>query len=162
MKVTVDGVRETMAELRRIDPELRKEFAADAKQIAQPIIGTAQSLYARPMPSGFARAWAPKGRKLFPWNLAAAQRGVKVKVSTSKKNSSTISVIQANPAAAMMEFAGTQNPSGLAQQLSAIYSKDRGRIMWQAADSQLDAVQREMLQAVERVSVEVNNKVRVI
>lgn len=147
--VRVDGVKETIAELRRIDPELRKAFNKQVKEIAKPIVSAAQARYrGQTFPSGTARNWQQRGRPIFPLDSQKAVRGVSAQISASKKNASTISVVQKNAAAAVFEFASSGN-------LGAAFTTRNGapaRVMWPAAESAQNAVAEEMARYVEEVS----------
>ena len=86
IKTELVGVRQAVASLNKIEPGLRKQFAAELNQIAQPAIQAAQSRYtALGVPlSGMTRPWANNGRKLFPFDPAKAAKGVKVKLDTRR------------------------------------------------------------------------------
>jgi len=144
MAAEVQGVKETAKALRRIDPELRKEFNREVKRIAAPITDTAKAAYADYLiPSGTRRVWTQRERQIYPFTVAKARRGIRTKVDTSRSARSSIKVIQANPAAAIYEFAGakTDNPLG-----RAFSSKGRtpARIMWPSAEAKLALVIDEM------------------
>ena len=62
----VHGVREAIIALRRIDPELRKQFNRDVKAIAAPVVDAAKGDYPVMPLSGMSRAWSQRGRQLFP------------------------------------------------------------------------------------------------
>jgi hypothetical protein len=147
--VRVDGVKETIAELRRLDPELRKTFNRRVKEIAKPIITAAQGRYrGQTYPSGTARNWQQRGRQIFPLDSSRAARGVTAQISTSKKNASTIAVVQKNAAAAVFEFARNGN-------LGAAFNSKNGtpaRVMWPAAVASENKVAEEMTRYVEEVS----------
>lgn len=151
--IRVDGVKETIAELGRIDPELRKTFTKRVKEIAKPIVTVAQGRYRGiSFPSGTARAWAQRGRPIFPLDASKAVRGVTAQISASKKNASTISVVQKNAGAAVFEFASSGN-------LGTAFNTKNGspaRVMWPAADSAQNAVSEEMARYVEEVSDQIN------
>lgn len=147
--VRVDGIKETIAELRKIDPELRKTFNRRVKEIAKPIITAAQSRYrGLDFPSGTARTWQQRGRPIFPLDSQKAARGVTAQISTSKRNTSAIAVVQKNAGAAVFEFASSGN-------LGAAFNSKNGspaRVMWPAADSAENKVSEEMARYVEEVS----------
>ena len=45
MTVQINGVKETIRDLGKIDPELRKQFIRDAKKVARPIVELARAKY---------------------------------------------------------------------------------------------------------------------
>lgn len=147
--VEVLGVKDTLKTLRELDPELRKQFAKDVRQIAKPLTDEAKGLYGRQMPSGFNRKWSDGARPIFPWSASKAKSGVTVKISTSQKSRSVISVRQGNPAAAIIEFAGTETYNAFAAVTSLIFGRTRGKVMWQAADRRLTDITNEVELAVQ-------------
>lgn len=147
--VRVEGVQETIKILREIDPELRKSFNKNAKEITKPLVAAAQAAYrSTSFPSGTARPWAPGGRQIFPLTPQAASKGVTTKISTSKRNAGAIVVVQANPGGAVFEFAR----NGALGQAFNVKNGYPARVMWKAADQNLDAVQRNMVKYIDEVS----------
>ena len=155
----VEGVRETIVALRKIDPQLRKQFNRRANDIAKPIVLEARRRYTQVPLSGMSRRWAPRGRQVFPFTIQNARRGVKVKIDTSKRLSrgparpvGIVAVKQTNAAAVIFDMAGKATDNALSRNLSARWGAP-SRIMWPAAENQLPAVTREMealTKAVER------------
>jgi len=151
----VEGVKGTLVTLRKIDPQLRKAFNANVKQITKPIVDDAKTRYRSiQFPSGTARNWTQKGRPKFPLNNSDSVRGVKAKVSTSKRNSSTIVVGQFNAGASIFEFASGGN-------LGASFKKKNGgtpRVMWPAADRHLEAVTQNMADLVRQAELDISQE----
>jgi hypothetical protein len=147
--VEVLGVKDTLKALRDLDPELRKQFARDVRQIAKPLTDEAKNLYGKQMPSGFNRKWSDGSRPIFPWSASKAKSGVTVKIATSQRSRSVISVRQNNPAAAIIEFAGTETYNSFAAVTSLIFGRTRGKVMWQAADRRLTDITNEVELAVQ-------------
>jgi hypothetical protein len=139
----IEGVKDTIKALRRIDPELRKEFNAKVKAIAAPMTYAMKSEYSEnDFPSGTKRKWSTKdGRKLFPLTATKAQNGVKVKINTSYRDRNAFYVMQANPAAAIFDMAGKKNLNGLGNAFSSKFGKDASRVMWPVAEQKLKDVQ---------------------
>jgi hypothetical protein len=158
--VQVVGVKDTLKQLRELDPELRKQFSRDVKQIVKPLTDEAKILYSRSMPSGFNRQWNVGQRQIFPWQASKAKTGVTVKISTSQRSRSVISVKQNNPAAAIIEFAGTKNYNNFAAQTSLRFGRTRGKVMWQAADRKLSDITGEVELAVQAGSNTVQKKLQ--
>lgn len=164
--VQVIGVKETIKELRSLDPELRKQFNRDAKKIAAPIIDKAKSDYPARYLSGMARMWSQRGRQLFPYNQRDAQRGVVLKINTGKRATSTLTIIQKNPAAAIIDMAG-KNPGEAGSSQSFIsamrlFFGAPSRVMWPAAESKIDQVQNEMIKVVTEAANQVELRITVI
>lgn len=156
----VRGVKEAAKTLRRIDPELRKEFNDNVKRIAAPIVDAAKANYSDSMiPSGTRRVWTQRGRKLFPFTVAKARSGVRPKIDTRTRSRSSIKVVQSNPAAAIYEFAGaaTRNPLGTA---FSYKGRQPARVMWPTAETKLGAVQDEMKKLVKDVERYIDKELR--
>lgn len=153
--IRVDGVKEAIKELRSIDPELRRTFTKNVKQITKPIVQAAQAAYrSQNFPSGTKYKWAPKGREVFPLTNKAAIRGVTTKISTSRKQQSAITVMQGNPGGAVFEFA----EGGLLGQAFTRKNGRAARVMWPAADRNIENVQQEMTKLVDDLTNTINRK----
>ena len=153
------GLKEAIRSLNKVEPGLRKQFVAEASAIAQPAIREAQSRYTQIPLSGMARKWSDKnGRKLFPFSVARAVSGVKLKVDSSREATALIYITQTNQAAAIFETAGRANTNSLGNSLGrlrpgttriigpAVYRrrKDIEREMQRAAQAVIRLVQKEL------------------
>lgn len=161
--VEVIGVKETIKELRSLDPELRKQFNKDARKIAEPITNEAKSRYPAKYLSGMGRTWSQRGRKLFPYTQRDAQRGVVFKIDTGRRATSILTIIQKNPAAAIVDMAGKgggTNAQG-SRFISALFGQP-SRVMWPAAESKQDQVTDAMMELVKEAAQQVENRIVVI
>jgi len=148
--IEVVGAKKAVVGLRKIDPELRKQFNRDAKKVAQPVIDQAKAAYRSEYLSGMKRNWVQRGNAKFPYSVTAARAGVKFKIDTNRKAVSLLKIQQTNPAAVILDIAGRANPNPLGRALDA-YGK-ASRIMWPAALQQLPKVTREMEDLVRAAS----------
>lgn len=152
--IEMTGLKEAIRSLNKLEPGLRKEFTKNANEIAQPAIQEAQKGYARIPLSGMARNWTDKsGRKIFPFSVAKAQSGVKLKVDAAREAVSLLYITQTNVGAAVFEAAGRSNPNTLGDSLGplrpnqtrvlgpAVYRK-RGEIERGLQRLSMDAIQR--------------------
>lgn len=126
--VEVVGLKETINALRKIDPQLQKDFKADAIAIAQPAITAAKSAYSQFPLSGMAYRWSDRGRKIFPFTIAGAQAGVKMRFDTRRNAVGVILIEQKNPATAVFEGAGRKDTNPLGTSLDSV-STERGFAM---------------------------------
>jgi len=156
--VGVFGVKEALKELRNIDPELRKLINARAKNVVKPATDAMKAQYPARLLSGMARNWQQRGRQLFPYDQAAARRGVTVKVNTSKKSTSVISIIQKNPAAAIIDMAGKGGSSRFADALTALFGQP-SRVMWPTYDKNNANVTENMTEVVNDLMAAVGKRV---
>lgn len=118
--MTIVGVEDAIKQLRKIAPELRKQFNRDAADIAKPAIIEAQNKYPEMPLSGMKRQWQSKGRTLFPYSAAKAKRNVKLKIDTSRKSSNVILIQQKDPGAVIFETAGRKTINRLGQALGVV------------------------------------------
>jgi hypothetical protein len=143
------GAKDAIRSLNKIEPGLRKEFAAEATRIAQPAIQEAQSQYSRigvPL-SGMERNWTAGSRKIFPYNVAKALRGVKVKLQGDRRVTSVILIEQRDVATAVWETAGRKTPNRLGDQLGQL-EPNRSRVLGPALFRRRNEVQGEMESAM--------------
>jgi hypothetical protein len=158
-KIQVYGVREVIAELRKVAPELRKETIAAMKLAGQPMQQTARALTpASPPISGMARAG---GR--IPAYSRKAVTGITIryggKYSRNSDSWTFLKMQQKDIAGSVFDMAGRRNPgSDLGQALSSRYG-DPSRAMWRAAEVHLPAVQRAVLKAVNEAAATINRRI---
>lgn len=159
--VEVLGVEQMLQDLRQIDPEARKQFAKDAKEIAAPIVVAAQGRYPAQVLSGMKYRWTQNGRQLLPWDQRKARRGITVKVDAGKRSDGVVTIIQKDPAASIIEFAG-RNANRFGNQLSTLAWGGPARVMWPAAEAHITDVQAEMVKSIELVAGNINRRIAAI
>ena len=118
--ISVVGVKETINALKKIDPQLQKDFRAQANEIAQPAINAAKDMYTQVPLSGMAYKWNSRGRQLFPFSVAKAKSGVKLRIDTRRNAVGVILIEQKDPATAIFETAGRANANRLGDQLGFV------------------------------------------
>ena len=155
-KVEIVGAKEAIKALGKIDKDLRKQFNADAKQIAQPLVSLAASRYPDTPLSGMNRNWTQGNKKLFPYNKEKAVKGLKVKFSTRRNDSNVIYVTQSDPGAVVLETAGRGKTTLLSENLKA----KTNRILWPSAEQALPSIQAELRALVLRVIATVNQEMK--
>jgi len=148
--IEVVGVRDAIRSLNKIEPGLRKQFVADATRIAQPAIQEVQRGYSQIPLSGMARQWTQNGKKIFPFSIARAISGVKLKVDASREATSLIYITQTYVAAAVFEAAGRANQNSLGDSLGRL-SPGHTRILGPAVFRKRREIEREMLSATNQV-----------
>lgn len=121
--IQVVGAKEAINSLRKIDPELRKQFNDDLKRIAAPAVSAGAQSYKRIPLSHMKYGWSQEGRKLFPFSVSKAQRGVRVKTDTRRKATAFILIQQMDPAAAIFETAGRANNNRLGENIDRVASE---------------------------------------
>jgi hypothetical protein len=118
--IEIQGLKEAIRSLNKVEPGLRKQFVQDANRIAQPAIQEVQKGYAQLPLSGMARQWTQNGKKIFPFSIARAISGVKLKVDASREATSLMFITQTNVAAAVFEAAGRTNQNRLGDSLGQL------------------------------------------
>ena len=112
--IEVVGIKQTINGLRKIDPQLQKDFKADATAIAQPAINAGKAVYDRVPISNFAKDWNNKTatgtRRIKGFNIDKAKGGVKMRFDTRRNAVGVILIEQKDQAAAIFEQAGRKNP----------------------------------------------------
>lgn len=162
MTMQVQGLESTLKALKKVKPEVQKQFFKDAKKILKPVVDEAKQLYPfgdptkknGQWPSGISRTWAPKGRGLFPYVQSAAVSGITVKTSLSKKSDAVLTIVNKDVAASIVEFAGT-NPNRLADALNGWSNKPR--VMWRAYENNAGQVESQMKVSVDEVMKQIND-----
>jgi hypothetical protein len=141
--ISVVGVKETINALKKIDPQLQKDFRAQANEIAQPAINAAKDVYTQVPLSGMQYKWNSRGRQLFPFSVAKAKSGVKLRIDTRRNAVGVILIEQKDPATAIFETAGRANANRLGDQLGFV-SAGRTRLIGPAVYKARRGIEAEM------------------
>jgi hypothetical protein len=141
--VSVVGVKETINALKKIDPQLQKDFRAQATSIAQPAINAAKDMYTQVPLSGMAYKWSSRGRQLFPFSVAKAKSGVRLRIDTRRNAVGVILIEQKDPATAIFETAGRANANRLGDQLGFV-ATGRTRLIGPAVYKARRGIEAEM------------------
>lgn len=162
--VKVSGLTETVRALNKVEPGLRKQFTRDAEKVAQPAIDAAQNGYTQVPLSGMSRNWSQKGgngraRRIFPFSVQAARRGVKLKVDARRDAVAVMFVQQVNRGAAVFESAGRTTRNRLGDSLGPL-PHGQTRIIGPRVYSKRDAVARQMVQVIRVYERRVNRELR--
>jgi hypothetical protein len=118
--IQVVGVKDTINALKKIDPQLQKDFRTKANEIAQPAINAAKDMYTQVPLSGMVYKWSSKGRQVFPFKVDKAKSGVKLRIDTRRNAVGVILIEQKDPATAIFETAGRANENKLGNSLGFV------------------------------------------
>ena len=144
--------------LKSIDPEYRKQFNRDAKNIVAPLLAEAKAGYPQMPLSGMKYKWTDaRGRTLLPWTVNKVRSGVKFKTSTRRNKSAVLYVTQSDPAGAIFEVAGLANPG---TNFNSNLRDRSPRVLWPATDKHLPDVERGLSDLVRDVMRRVNEETR--
>ena len=144
--IEIQGLKEAIRSLNKVEPGLRKQFVQDASRIAQPAIREVQRGYTQVPLSGMARKWEQANKKIFPFSVARSVSGVKLKVDASREAVSLIYITQTNVAAAVFEAAGRTNQNRLGDSLGQL-RPGTTRVLGPAVYRKRGEIEREMLRA---------------
>ena len=151
--VEVVGLKQTINSLRKIDPQLQKDFKADATAIAQPAINAGKTAYTRVPISNFANNWTQKkdGRRIKGFSVDKAQSGVKMRFDTRRNAVGVILIEQKDQGAAIFEVAGRRNSNRLDNSLRIAgypVSAGRTRLIGPAVYKARRGIEGEMLKMI--------------
>lgn len=162
MTTEVAGINEAIRSLNKIEPGLRKEFNNEARQIAAPATNAVKNAYQFVPLSGMERKWAGpavKGRKVFPFTLAKAKRGVDVVFNTDRRSLGVINIVQRDAGTAIFETAGRKNPNPLGDSLGRL-SPGRTRLIGPVVYSKRREIEDGMLRLALKIVNRVNKDFR--
>ena len=145
--IQVAGVKDTINGLRKIDPQLQKDFKAQATKIAQPAVQAGRDVYTALPLSGMKYKWTQRDRKLFPFTVSKAVNGVKMRFDTRRNAVGVILIEQKDPAAAIFETAGRANANRLSNSLGFV-GPGRTRLIGPAVYKARRGVEQELKSAV--------------
>lgn len=157
MSTQVAGINEAIRSLNKIEPGLRKQFNNEARVIAQPATDAVKSAYKFVPLSGMERKWAGpavKGRKVFPFTIAKAKRGVDVTFNTDRRSLGVINIVQRDAGTAIFETAGRKNPNPLGDSLGTL-SPGRTRLIGPVVYSK----RREIEDGIRKLALKIVNRV---
>jgi hypothetical protein len=163
--IQVAGLQEALKTLNKIEPELRKQFLRDVNELAEPALKAARDAYKFLPLSGTERAWDGtgverraagriSGRKVFPLDIDKARKGIKIKLDTRRKATSTILIQQTDPGWAIFETAGRKTVNPLGTQLGHL-DAGKTRLFGRAVFANRDKIEA----AVARIAIKVVNRV---
>ena len=154
--VTVVGVKDTMRELQKLEPDLAKEIKANVKEIVDPIVQEARSKVVEMPLSGFARNW--KAGAILPWNRSAVSKSIIPRFSNRRRGNSlaVFSVTMKSAAGTIFDMAGRGSANRLASALSTLHGSP-SRLMWPSYERHAEQVNQN-LQAVTDKLIDATNR----
>jgi len=156
--IEVVGVKQTINSLRKIDPQLQKDFKADATQIAQPAIQAGKAVYKELPLSGMKYGWTQRDRKLFPFTVTKAANGVRMRFDTRRNAVGVILIEQKDPAAAIFETAGRANANKLGNALGFV-GAGRTRLIGPAVYKARRGIEAEMTKMIAKTMRDVQRDI---
>ena len=158
----VDGINDAIRSLNKIEPGLRRQYQDEARTIAEPALTAVRNAYKFVPLSGMERKWAGpavRGRKVFPFSLAKARRGVNLTFNTDRRTSGVINIVQRDAGTAIFETAGRKNGNPLGDSLGPL-SPGRTRLIGPVVYSQRDNLERVIGDLANRIVARVQRELR--
>ena len=156
--IEIVGVKQTINSLRKIDPQLQKDFKSDATAIAQPAIQAGKAVYTDLPLSGMKYNWTQRDRKLFPFTVTKAVNGVRMRFDTRRGAVGVILIEQKDPAAAIFETAGRANANKLGQALGFV-GVGRTRLIGPAVYKARRGIEAEMTKMIAKTMRDVQRDI---
>jgi hypothetical protein len=158
----VNGINDAIRSLNKIEPGLRRQYQDEARVIAEPAIAAVRRAYQFVPLSGMERKWAGpavKGRKVFPFSLAKARKGVNLTFNTDRRTSGVINIVQRDAGTAIFETAGRKYKNPLGDSLGPL-SPGRTRLIGPVVYSQRDNLERVIGDLANRIVARVQRELR--
>jgi hypothetical protein len=159
--IQVIGIKETLRELQKLNPELRKSFNNQYKAILEPTVAEIRSRIPSEAPlSGFERPYKKNG----PWMGGKVQKGVKTKIDTRRAKPSdaeittAFAIIQRTGWGAIFDMAGRSSTNMLATNLGRRYGV-ASRSMWPSVINHQDQIESDMSKLADDVMTAVAQEI---
>lgn len=158
MSIQVKGLKETLNELRKVEPQLRKDLTKEIKGQAKPLVDAARAL----VPSSPPLSGMTSGR--WAWTTKAkAQIAIKMGGRSRGKEFTILSLRQNNPAGAIFDMAGKKGGNGEQGQAFvnnlAMRFGAPSRSMWPAAEKMLPELASEITATIDDTLSEINKRI---
>ena len=154
---TVVGIKDTLRELQKLEPDLAKEIKRDFKQIVDPIVKDARVQIVRLPLSGFGRKW--RDGRLTPWSQNAVSKSIIARFSNRKRGNSlaVFSVTMKSPIGTVFDMAGRSNANRLGQALSTLYGAP-SRLMWPTYEKHAEQVNDNLRKLTDKLTDAANRR----
>lgn len=154
--VTVTGVKETLRELGKIEPELAKQIKKDVKQITASVVADAKSAVPNQVLSGFARQW--QGGRLTPFSSETVRKSITTRFSNRRKGAVAVfAVVMKSAIGTVIDITGRSSSGNLATQLEARFGR-ASRFMWPAYERNKGQVEQDLQAVVAVIQRETNSR----
>jgi hypothetical protein len=166
-RIELVGAKEAVRSLNKLEPGLRKQFAAEAQQIAEPAFEEARRRYVaqgwgNQRVRNVAYGWngpATGGRQLFPFKIERAFKGLKIRLEGDRRRTAVIVLEQRDAATAVLESAGRATSNPLGNNLGPLKA-NHTRVLGPSLFAKREEVSRELAKRILEVSERVNEELR--
>lgn len=159
--IQVTGIKETLRELQKLNPALRKAFNGQFKAILQPTVDDIKARIPSEAPlSGFERPYKKKGA----WQGNKVKQGVKTKIDTRRpkpgafEETTAFAILQKTGWGAIFDMAGRSSSNVLATNLGRRYGV-ASRSMWPAVINHQDQIESDMSKITDDVMAAVAKEI---
>ena len=147
--VTVVGVKETLRELNKMEPELAKQIKKDVKQITASVVADAKNAVPNTVISGFSRNW--QGGRLTPFSSEQVRKTITTRFSNRKRGAMAVfAVVMKSPIGEVFDMAGRSSANNLATRLETRFGR-ASRIVWPSYERNKTELDTEMQKLVDEV-----------
>jgi len=165
--ISVVGVKDAIRSLNKLEPGLRKQFAAEAQSTAEPVFAEARRRYnfagwGQTRLRNVSYKWAGPatgGRQVFPFNTAKASKGLKLRLEGDRRTTATIVLQQMDAGTAIMESAGRKTQNALGQNLGPL-KPNHTRVLGPSLFAKRDEVNKELEKQIFAILKRINEELR--
>lgn len=170
----VRGVRETMLELREVNPKLYAKARRGMRKAVEPIVNDARGRVPS-VPTGKRKNGQPSWGKWEAgsnktWDQAAVEKGIGSKISLKKVNKkgqvNLLIVVQKSAAGAVFDYAGktgtsTTGARGVAfNRALTSHNRKASRYMWPAANSKMSEIEAGVRETIRLMEHDLNQSLK--
>lgn len=168
----VQGIKETLREINRINPKLRRQITKDFKKIGAPVVSEAKQNVPRTPPlSGWGRTWTTgSGFQMLPWDGQLAAKYIDTTVSGKKpreyrgvvRDLAVVAIRWRGAVNTVFDMSREANTPQGAVMVNALNDRfgNASRLMYPAYEQHADKVEREIKLQIDQVMRMVNKAVQ--
>lgn len=168
----VQGIKETLRELNKIDKEARRQITKDFKKIGAPVVSEIKANIPRNPPlSGWGRTWTTNsGYEMLPWDGQKAAKYVDTKVSAKRpreyrgvvRDLAVVAIRWRGAVNTMFDMSREANSPQGSVMVDALNDRfgNASRLMYPSYEKHADKVEREIKIQIDQVMRMVNKAVQ--
>ena len=164
--IEVHGLRETLAELRKYEPQLYKEIRSDLLTSSGPLASKVGNNFPLQPLSNWHSSGGRRGKSRLPaYNKAKVAKGVKPVLITGGRKNGILRIEQKDAGGQVYDSAGGKSNTRFVQNLdkrSLVKShppKSRSRIMYTSVATHLNLVEFNIQQVIQRVDKQIQTRI---
>jgi hypothetical protein len=160
LTMRVDGVREALVALNKVDPKARRQFTKDAAALSAPMIARARASYPTAPPlSGMARGrlkWSPNVQKKIKFQVSTKKpRSKNVGMYPQQELHTVFRLVQQDGAGQFYDMAANDHTAnGFVRNLGGTAS----RVMWPAVNATRAQLERDLSALLDTIMHQTNEE----